>query len=292
MALGHIRKPGDSRGSTQILISDCHVGDNTKIDIHVYNEIGSVSEILISNPMVRRTTQPDGVVISLQGTRVSCNGGSVVKSGDRLTVPCFSLFNTDSAAVRGVTVGNVGQLFSFSSANNSLITGLIANCATVCGSAAGNGSTYKGNNFIHGGSGTTDVAIDAGVDICSVLHNTFSGFYRDVSWNSQRITIIGNESSGTTDVSLRMFGDGIGNLCIYANRWSAASNPTLLGSLQKQGGPTAVPVWYADAAPTSTSLTNPVGSRVLKATPVVGQPKGWLCTVSGAPGTWVAESNL
>lgn len=283
---------GDSRGSTQIIISDCHVGDNTKIDIYVYNEIGSLSEILVSNPMVRRTTQPEGAMIALQGTRVSCNGGSVVKSGDRLTVPCFSMFQTDSAAVRGVTIGNVGQLFSFSSANNSLITGLIANCATVCGTAAGNGTMFKGNSFIHGGTGVSDAAIDAGTDPCSIISNVFTGFWRNISWNSQKMTISDNESSGTTELSMRMFGDGIGNLYMGPNRWDTASNPTLLASLQKQGGPTALPVWYADAAPTSTSLTNPVGSRVLKATPVVGQPKGWLCTVSGAPGTWVAESNL
>lgn len=283
---------GDSRGSTQTLISDCHAGDNTKIDIYIYNEMGGLSEILISNPMIRRTTQPEGTIIAIQGTRVSCNGGSIVKSGDRMTTPCFSLYQTESAAVRGVTVGNVGQLFSFSSANNSLITGLIANCSTVCGSSAGNGTTYKANNFIHGGTGTTDIAIDADTDPCSIIGNTFTGFWRNISWNSQKMTISDNESSGTTELSMRMFGDGIGNLYMGPNRWDAASNPALLTSLQKQGGPTAVPVWYADTAPTSNSLTNPVGSRVLKATPVVGQPKGWLCTVSGAPGTWVAESNL
>lgn len=283
---------GDSRGSTQTLISDCHAGDNTKIDIYIYNEIGGLSEILISNPMIRRTTQPEGTIIAIQGTRVSCNGGSIVKSGDRMTTPCFSLYQTESAAVRGVTVGNVGQLFSFSSANNSLITGLIANCSTVCGSSAGNGTTYKANNFIHGGTGTTDIAIDADTEPCSIIGNTFTGFWRNISWNSQKMTISDNESSGTTELSMRMFGDGIGNLYMGPNRWDAASNPALLTSLQKQGGPTAVPVWYADAAPTSTSLTNPVGSRVLKATPVVGQPKGWLCTVSGAPGTWVSEGNL
>lgn len=34
-----------------------------------------------------------------------------------------------------------------------------------------------------------------------------------------------------------------------------------------------------------------VGDRI-KRTPVAGQPVGWLCTVAGAPGTWVAEANL
>lgn len=35
-----------------------------------------------------------------------------------------------------------------------------------------------------------------------------------------------------------------------------------------------------------------VGDRVQQLTPVVGQPKGWVCTVAGNPGTWVSEGNL
>ncbi len=35
-----------------------------------------------------------------------------------------------------------------------------------------------------------------------------------------------------------------------------------------------------------------IGSRISNTTPVVGQPKGWMCTVSGQPGTWVSEGNL
>ena len=34
------------------------------------------------------------------------------------------------------------------------------------------------------------------------------------------------------------------------------------------------------------------GRKVLNAVPVVGQPKGWICTVAGTPGTWVSEGNL
>lgn len=34
------------------------------------------------------------------------------------------------------------------------------------------------------------------------------------------------------------------------------------------------------------------GDRVFNSAPAVGQPKGWICTVSGTPGTWVSEGNL
>lgn len=35
-----------------------------------------------------------------------------------------------------------------------------------------------------------------------------------------------------------------------------------------------------------------LGQYIKNGNPVVGQPKGWYCTVSGTPGTWVSEGNL
>jgi hypothetical protein len=35
-----------------------------------------------------------------------------------------------------------------------------------------------------------------------------------------------------------------------------------------------------------------VGDRVINTVPTVGQPKSWVCTVAGTPGTWVSEGNL
>jgi len=46
------------------------------------------------------------------------------------------------------------------------------------------------------------------------------------------------------------------------------------------------------AAPTNVTFLWEKGNRVLNNNPVVGQPKSWVCTVSGAPGTWVSEGNL
>jgi len=46
----------------------------------------------------------------------------------------------------------------------------------------------------------------------------------------------------------------------------------------------------AAAAPTTNTWA--VGDVCINSTPVVGQPKGWRCTVAGTPGTWVSEGNL
>ena len=48
---------------------------------------------------------------------------------------------------------------------------------------------------------------------------------------------------------------------------------------------------YADTAAPSTG-TYAVGDQFINSTPVVGQPKGWMCTVAGTPGTWVSQGNL
>jgi hypothetical protein len=49
---------------------------------------------------------------------------------------------------------------------------------------------------------------------------------------------------------------------------------------------------YGSAAPTSVNNLWFVGDRVINNVPTVGQPKSWICTVAGNPGTWVSEGNL
>lgn len=48
--------------------------------------------------------------------------------------------------------------------------------------------------------------------------------------------------------------------------------------------------WQTTAAPASGSWA--VGDQSANPTPVVGQPKGFMCTVAGTPGTWVSTGNL
>ncbi len=43
------------------------------------------------------------------------------------------------------------------------------------------------------------------------------------------------------------------------------------------------------AAPTTGTWK--VGDQVWDSTPVSGQPMGWVCSVAGTPGTWVAMAN-
>jgi len=47
---------------------------------------------------------------------------------------------------------------------------------------------------------------------------------------------------------------------------------------------------YVSAAPTVGTWQ--VGDIFYNVTPATGQPKGWVCTVAGTPGTWVSTGNL
>jgi hypothetical protein len=47
---------------------------------------------------------------------------------------------------------------------------------------------------------------------------------------------------------------------------------------------------WGTAPPTTGTFL--AGNRRFNSSPAVGSPKSWLCTVTGAPGTWVSEGNL
>jgi len=49
---------------------------------------------------------------------------------------------------------------------------------------------------------------------------------------------------------------------------------------------------YGTAAPVGATVVWEKGDRLVNSVPTVGQPKAWVCTVAGAPGTWVSEGNL
>ena len=56
------------------------------------------------------------------------------------------------------------------------------------------------------------------------------------------------------------------------------------------GGISNICIGTGTAAPASGTYEK--GDRIINISPAEGQPKGWICTVSGEPGTWVSEGNL
>jgi hypothetical protein len=56
------------------------------------------------------------------------------------------------------------------------------------------------------------------------------------------------------------------------------------------GASQSASLYFGATAPVSGTFV--LGDRVINSAPTVGQPKGWVCTVAGTPGTWVSEGNL
>ena len=125
------------------------------------------------------------------------------------------------------------------------------------------------------------------VENVSVLNNRVT----DVAGNAYRLEdptdalISGNYTDGAAEPSMYVSG-GV-NVRINDNLLPDKTNYTypyvyLTGDVVME--------FYSDTNIFSSTWT--VGSRARVKTPVAGSPKGWMCTVAGAPGTWVAESNL
>lgn len=283
---------GDLDVASCIKVTNAHAEENGKIDFFVYNEIGSVTEVEFSGCTVRRTTDPTLGCIGLQGSLISWIGGSVVKIGTRMAVPAFTGFGLSFSLIANCKVSNAGTFIAWGTdiCNDVLVSGNIVECARG-GALAGTNITFRGNKFTHGGAGATDVAIDALATYSPIIDgNEFDGFWRNVSWDAQPITLLNNTSRNTANVSLRMNGDGVAGLVSSGNNWDIGSNPTFAATAYRQANVNSRLTVYGGAAP--TTLTWERGDRLVQANPTVGLPKSWVCTVSGTPGTWVSEGNL
>lgn len=103
--------------------------------------------------------------------------------------------------------------------------------------------------------------------------------------NSIRSRIEGNSliSSEVTNPVIFFVGGNTGSIFSETN--------TILGIVDNDAASGVIVSQYGNTAPASSG-TWAVSDRVIQSVSVVGQPKGWRCTVAGNPGTWVSEGNL
>jgi hypothetical protein len=79
---------------------------------------------------------------------------------------------------------------------------------------------------------------------------------------------------------------------ILASNWfaSTVTNPVLPAASRRSVSIGSNRVGFATAIPAGGVWR--VGDRIFNISAALGQPKGWVCTVAGQPGTWVSEGNL
>ena len=104
-----------------------------------------------------------------------------------------------------------------------------------------------------------------------------------------------NLGVGSQTISVPFYFDGTNTQSVgYAFENLCAAATVAHNGLRLFSGRVLVKTWnteaLGDAAPTTRYWR--LGDRVRRLTPVVGQPKSWVCTVAGTPGTWTSEGNL
>lgn len=210
---------------------------------------------LCANPINLNSSRDCTVVGNKVINPTTSNGGIV------LTSPAAS-----NDCSRNVVVGNDVSL----AVNTSYGIRIVANNATaVCS------NNYIVGNMVYGsGTGQRGVMIDKQNAGATMSGNTVQGN-----------TVVGCDyavaHSGSTSTLVRNnVGLNIGVLGFHDFAGASASGCLVLENSWQRG--------------TSAPATGEhyVGERWLQSTPTVGQPKGWQCTVTGQPGTWVSEGNL
>lgn len=180
----------------------------------------------------------------------------------------------------GVSVSNISVSQNFIPA--SILRGIRIDQSS--GSFTLSNITVNGNN-VTGGAGTSVPLQLAGINGGTVTGNFLSATTVQALDVSACTNVrYANNFLGTTGTKAFITaGTCTGSYYDKTNIASTALDNAATGLISEQLG---------SAAPASSTFHAAVGDRVEQSVPVVGNPKGWRCTVAGNPGTWVSEGNL
>jgi hypothetical protein len=280
----------DNRGCR---LSDCYFIDNTGGDIVVYNESDQVMRHTISGCIVETTTNATiGGQITLHGDNTHVVNTHVYKSGAIGTGTAFLCYQANQISLIGCSATNFTEAFSFGASTNVVVDSCLGDTiAVVSLTTTGSGIRVKNSHFIHGGVGASDVAITNFNATGKNYYegNTFDGFHTGIYIDDEAVAIFRNTSINSGFAGLRVSGNDFSLLECGDNSWDVTS-PAIFSSLHKLINAYNKSTVKYTTAP--IALTWAVGDRCYNSVPVAGQPKSWVCTVAGTPGTWVSEGNL
>lgn len=213
-------------------------------------------------------------------------------SVETLMVQNNALKSTGTAALLCVNSGaatySIGEIISSSNVYEALAQDAFGVIGNPVGRTTSIGDTFKANRS--GGSVATFAGTDVRLIAPQFIGNTGgAGVSRSVYYdNTGRVDVVSPSYSGVTYKA-----ELIGPTEYAENGWNAAT-PTIVNTVGARlvsfYGALGHAVAFGTAAPTTKTWA--VGDRVYNQSPAVGQPKSWVCTVAGTPGTWVSEGNL
>lgn len=270
--------------------------DNIRCDLVLYDEGAAFSFVAhntISDNVIHRsvdTTDVDSACI-LHGDFNTYDNNHVIKTGAFGTDCGFNFFNANYCTISNCSVYNMDVAFSTSSSTNITIDNCFGNAVGKGLTIPTEGIIVRNSKFLHGGPGATDVCINnvpaTGKNFYE--NNFISGFWQGITLGDQAVAIFGNTTVGSTNAGLRKTGNVTATIDAANNSWDNA-NPFILSAYARTGSTHDQAVIKFLAAPTILTWTR--GDQCWNEEPAVGQPIGWLCTVAGTPGTWVAMQNL
>jgi hypothetical protein len=247
-------------------------------------------------------------IVNYNGIEVASSVGGVLIVGNTIR-----LVNNTSSSTNGVYINAASNCVV---SNNVIVLATATNTSGISLYANGvstSNTVISGNNITGGGyTGIRTIQTAAYVNnFVTVSNNTATGgsasciSYRLAYINDGSIT--GNVGNATTTNTLAI------STCLRL--LLAGNNVTTTGTLSVTTSGTCTGSYYdktnyhgtsysflqnaatgliaeifGNAAPAASNWA--VGDRTEQSVPVVGQPKGWRCTVAGIPGTWVSEGNL
>jgi len=270
--------------------------NNIRADLVLYDEGAAFSFVtnnVITDNVIYRTVDTTDLnsVCVLHGDFNTYANNKIVKSGAFGTDCGFNFFNANYCTISNCTVENMDVAFSTSSCTNITIDNCFGNGVGKGLTIPTTGIIVRNSKFLHGGAGATDICIDNSSATGKNFYegNFISGFWQGVTLGDQAVAIFGNTTVGSTNAGLRKTGNVTATIEAANNSWDSA-NPFLLSAYSRTGSTHDQAVVKYTGAPTALTWTR--GDQVWNEEPTVGQPVGWMCTVAGTPGTWVAMANL
>ena len=227
---------------------------------------------------------------TITGNTVSLNNfnpdfGIYVHNCSNMTVSGNTVnINNAIATTRGIYVDATTATMTNVSITGNTITGCSFRGISMDTSGGFNitNVSITGNNVQGGGTACV------GMGLVNVVSGT-------VSSNNVNATTV-NALSITTSNSLRITGNSFfttGTTSVATSGVCTSSyfdKSNLFNALMANAATGLIVEQLGSAAPTTGTWA--IGDRTEQSVPVVGNPKGWRCTVAGTPGTQVSEGNL
>ena len=271
--------------------------DNTRSDIVLYDEslagLRVFKNIIAGNIIIRSSNASLGGPFLASGADNDIYDNHIYKTGTFGTDVGINLYYAVRNKVHNCSVTNMHDVLGFSSAVDCDVDAVhgytVATVAGTAGTYLSSGCSIRNGYYKHGGGGSSDVGIvnynSSGLN--TISGNTLDGFNVGIYIQAEAVRLINNKTLNSGTYGFRKDNDGQAGQELIGNVWDV-TNPAMNLYLERKAAGAATLV--SSAAPTTRTWA--VGDRCWNSAPSSGNPKSWVCTVAGTPGTWVSEGDL